>query len=202
VLDSVGITDAFIQTLVNGLLQIFNFVAALAATFLVDKLGRRVLFLWSGIGMLVSYTVWTACSAVNSNTGSTSAGIVVIVCLFTFYFHYDIAYTPLLMSYPTEIFSFNLRSKGLTCELLSVYGSLVIAAFVNPIGMENIGWRYYIVFCCFLVVILAVTYAVFPETKGYSLEEIAVLFDGPGAVHTDEMDEKKGVDEIQVEHRA
>ena len=40
--------------------------------------------------MLISYIVWTACSAVNDQTGSTSAGIVVIVCLFTFFFHYDI----------------------------------------------------------------------------------------------------------------
>lgn len=131
--------------------------------------------------MFVSYVVWTACSAVNTNTGSKPAGIVVVVCLFTFYFHYDIAYTPLLMSYPTEIFTYTLRSKGLTCELLSIYGSLVIAAFVNPVGLENIGWKYYIVFCCFLVVIITVTYFTFPETKGYSLEEIAIVFDGPNA---------------------
>ena len=131
--------------------------------------------------MLISYIVWTACSAINSETNSKSAGIVVVVCLFTFYFHYDIAYTPLLMSYPTEIFTYTIRSKGLTCELLSIYGSLIIATFVNPIGLENIGWKYYIVFCCFLVVILAVVYFTFPETKGYSLEEIATIFDGPDA---------------------
>lgn len=83
VLDSVGITDSFTQTLINGLLQIFNFAAALSAAFLVDRLGRRTLFIWSGIGMLASYIVWTACSAVNNIDGSKPAGIVVIVCLFT-----------------------------------------------------------------------------------------------------------------------
>jgi hypothetical protein len=140
--------------------------------------------MWSNTGMLVSYIVWTACSAVNSETGSKAAGIVVIVCLFTFYFHYDIAYTPLLMSYPTEIFTYSLRSKGLTCELLSIYCSLIIAAFVNPVGLDNIGWKYYTVFCYFLVVIGAVTFFTFPETKGYSLEEIAVLFGGLGAAPT------------------
>ncbi|KAF2676935.1 general substrate transporter [Lentithecium fluviatile CBS 122367] len=182
VLNSIGITDSFDQTLINGLLQLFNFGAALGAAFLVDRLGRRTLFIWSGIGMLVSYIIWTACSAVNNEQGNKTAGYVVVVCLFAFFFHYDIAYTPLLMSYPTEIFPYTLRSKGITCELLSIYCSLVIAAFVNPIGMENLGWKYYIVFCCFLVIFLAVTYLVFPETKGRSLEEIAEIFDGPGAV--------------------
>lgn len=109
VLNSVGITDPFMQTLINGLLQIFNFAAAVSAAFLVDRLGRRTLFNWSGLGMLISYIVWTACSAVNNNTGSSAAGIVVVVCLFVFYFHYDIAYTPLLMSYPTEIFPYSIR---------------------------------------------------------------------------------------------
>lgn len=95
------------------------------------------------------------------------------------------------MSYPTEIFPYSLRSKGIAVELFAIYGSLVIAAFVNPIGLERIGWRYYIVFCVFLVVFLAVTWVLFPETKGYSLEEIKVLFDGPDEdVDRDVKDEK------------
>ncbi|KAK4560363.1 hypothetical protein LTR86_005559 [Recurvomyces mirabilis] len=181
VLDTVGVTSSFDQTLINGLLQVFNFGAAVMGAMLVDRLGRRTLFTWSGIGMLISYIVWTACSAVNNNTGSQPAGIVVIVCLFTFFFHYDICFTPLLMGYTTEIMPFSIRSKGLSCELMAIYASLVIAAFVNPIGLENIGWRYYIVFCCLLVIFLTVTYFTFPETRGYSLEEIAEVFDGPSA---------------------
>ncbi|KAK8053079.1 hypothetical protein PG996_012380 [Apiospora saccharicola] len=38
VLDTIGIRDTFRQTLINGLLQIFNFGAALSAAFLVDRL--------------------------------------------------------------------------------------------------------------------------------------------------------------------
>ena len=178
VLDTVGINDTFDQTLINGLLQIFNFAAALGAAFLVDRLGRRALFIWSGLGMLASYVVWTACSAVNSDTGSRAAGIVVVVCLFVYYFHYDIAWTPLLFGYPTEIFPYSLRSKGVALELFAIYGSLIIAAFVNPIGLENLGWKYYIVFCVLLAVFFVVTYFLFPETKGHSLEEIANIFDG------------------------
>ena len=199
VLDSIGITDSFYQTLINGLLQIFNFAAALSAALLVDRLGRRTLFIWSGIGMLISYVIWTACSAVNNEQDNKAAGYVVVVCLFIFYFHYDIAYTPLLMSYPTEIFTYSLRSKGISCELLSIYVSLVIQAFVNPIGMENLGWKFYIVFCCLLVVFLIITIMFFPETKGRSLEEIAEVFDGPGASPDVDIIEKENV--YGKEHR-
>lgn len=63
--------------------------------------------------------------------------------------------------------------------MIAIYGSLVILAFVNPIALDNIGWHYYIVFCVLLVIIFATTWFLFPETKGYSLEEIAGIFDGP-----------------------
>ncbi|KAJ5651703.1 hypothetical protein N7507_009129 [Penicillium longicatenatum] len=181
VLDTVGIKDSDTQTLINGLLQIFNFVVAGSAALLVDRLGRRTLFLWSAVGMLLSFVVWTACSAVFDSTGSNSLGHTVIAFVFIFYFHYDIAYTPLLLGYVTEIFPYSTRSKGLTAELLSVYGSLIILSFVTSIALDNIGWHYYIFFCCFDVVVLVTTWFFFPETKGYSLEEIANVFDGPSA---------------------
>ena len=194
VLNSIGITSSYTQTLINGLLQVFNFAASLMAAFLVDKLGRRTLFIWSSVGMLISYIIWTACSAVNTQTGNQAAGIVVIVCVFIVYFHYDIAWTPLLLGYPTEIFPYSMRSKGLAVEMVSVYGSLVIASFCNPIGIGNLGWKYYIVFCVFLAGILATVYFYFPETKGHTLEEIAVIFDGERA--DTEVDAGKIVDGV------
>jgi uncharacterized protein (DUF58 family) len=65
---------------------------------------------------------------------------------------------------------------------LNVYGLLIILSLLNPIALENIGWHYYIVFCCLLAAFFVVTFFLFPETKGYSLEEIGELFDGPRAI--------------------
>jgi MFS family permease len=90
VLDTVGVTDPDTQTLINGALQIFNFGAAVTAAFLVDRLGRRTLFIWSGAGMLISFVIWTACSAIFDERGSHGAGWVVVAFIFVFYFHYDI----------------------------------------------------------------------------------------------------------------
>ncbi|OAA50630.1 Fungal specific transcription factor domain containing protein [Metarhizium rileyi] len=68
--------------------------------------------------------------------------------------------------------------EGDCVGVVSIYGSLIIAAFVNPIGLKNMGWKYYITFCCLLVMFFLITYFVFPETKGHSLEEIAESSDG------------------------
>lgn len=48
---------------------------------------------------------------------------------------------------------------------------------MNPIGLQNIGWRYYIVYVAILAVESFIAYSWFIETKGKALEEIAVLFD-------------------------
>ncbi|KAJ1336172.1 hexose transporter-like protein [Microdochium nivale] len=181
VLSSVGITSPFDQNLINGMLQIFNFGAALSAAFLVDRLGRRTIWLTSTIGMLVSYVGWTACSAVNNETGNAGAGIAVVVFIFVVYYFYDIAWTPLLIAYPAEIWTYSLRAKGMAVEIFFNQCSLLIAQFANPVGMENLGWKFYIVYVAILCVILALVYFLFPETKGHSLEEIAVIFDGDRA---------------------
>lgn len=181
VLNTVGIEDPSTQTMINGLLQVFNFIASGCAAMLVDRLGRRTLFIWSAAGMLASFVIWTICSARFDQSGNAALGHTVIAFVFIFYFHYDVAYCPLLMGYPTEIFPYAVRSKGVSMVLMSVYSSLVILAFVNPIALENIGWHYYIFFCCFDVIVLIVTLLLFPETKGHSLEDIAAIFDGPAS---------------------
>ncbi|KAM0425278.1 hypothetical protein ACHAPT_009596 [Fusarium lateritium] len=178
VLDTVGVKDPDTQTLINGLLQLFNFIAAIIAAFLVDRLGRRTLWNWSGIGMLISFVIWTICSARFTIENSSGLGVAVIVFIFVYFFHYDLAYTPLVFAYPTEILQYSIRSKGLSVELGIVYGSLVVLSFVNPIALDAIGWRYYIMFCCITAVAVVANWLLLPETKGRSLEEISELFDG------------------------
>jgi len=95
ILNSVGITDSFDQTLINGILQIFNLFAAILGALLVDRVGRRPLWIISCAGMLVTYIILTILSAEFVESQRKSLGISVIVVLFLYFFHYDIAVTPL-----------------------------------------------------------------------------------------------------------
>lgn len=68
--------------------------------------------------------------------------------------------------------------------MFSIYGSLIVLAFCNSIALDNIGWYYYLVFVGILVIVNIVSWLFFPETKGFSLEEVAEIFDGIN-IHAD-----------------
>ena len=53
--------------------------------------------------------------------------------------------------------------------------------FVNPIALEAIQWKYYIVYVVILIGITTVIWFCYPETNGHSLEEMARVFDGDHA---------------------
>jgi Sugar (and other) transporter len=53
--------------------------------------------------------------------------------------------------------------------------------FVNPIALEAIAWKYYVVYVVILVFILHTIYFFYPETNEHSLEEMARVFDGDDA---------------------
>ncbi|KAF4922616.1 Lactose permease [Colletotrichum viniferum] len=155
-----------------------TFAALFAGAMMVDRIGRRKLFLISTAGMLVCYVIWTILTSVFARTKDEKAGYTVVAFIFIYYFFYDIVWSPLLMAYPVEIMPYTLRGRGLTVSLGSTFIGLIIGQFLNPIGMANLGWMYYIVFCCILAILLVLIWFLFPETKGRTLEQIAEVFDG------------------------
>ncbi|KAM0331233.1 hypothetical protein ACHAQA_002902 [Verticillium albo-atrum] len=186
VLRDVGINDPETQNLINGGLQIYNFFVAMGSATLVDRLGRRFLFLTSTIGMLCAFIVWTGLAARNQQleNGQKSLGIGVVAMMFVFYTFYNLAMSPLPIAYLLEILPYSLRAKGLTVFNLAQYCSGLFNGFVNPVGLEDLRWKYYIVFVCALLLWLAIIYFTFPETRGMSLEEVSMVFDGRQALET------------------
>ncbi|KAL2113436.1 hypothetical protein VUR80DRAFT_4052 [Thermomyces stellatus] len=195
VLKNIGITDPETQNVINGILQIVNYFTAIAAALVVDRLGRRFLFLVSTAGMAVIFVIWTVLSAKNEqqNLENKSLGIGIVIMIFVFFVLYNIGMNPIPPAYLLEILPFTLRAKGFMVFSVAQFCSTIFNGFVNPVALEAIGWRYYIVFACLVVIWFLVFWFLFPETKGLSLEEVAVLFDGEEAMR---QVEKQTNDEI------
>jgi MFS family permease len=89
VFNTVGITSELHQLLINGILQIWNLFWALAASSMVERIGRRVLFITSTIGMICFFIMQTVCSAIYAQNNNKGAGYAVIAAIFLFYMFYE-----------------------------------------------------------------------------------------------------------------
>ncbi|KAJ5690493.1 hypothetical protein N7462_004885 [Penicillium macrosclerotiorum] len=183
VLNTINITDSRTQLIINGCLSIWSFLTATVFATLVDRAGRRRLFLCGMGGMGISYILWTICSALNEERDFKDKGFAAAVLLMIFIFSacYHMC-SPIAPTYIMEVVQYSLRAKAsmmyqLTGNLAGLYNS-----FANAVAMDAISWRYYIVWCCVIGVHFTLIYFFFPETKGKGLEEVAEIFDGPDAL--------------------
>jgi sugar porter (SP) family MFS transporter len=189
VLGNIGITSSKTQLEINGILQICNFLVALGMCFMVDRIGRRKLFITATAGMMCSFIVWTACSSQftisadgKTASGPKTDGRVVIATIFIYYVFYNTAWSGLLVGYSVEILPYNIRAKGMNVLWLSIDLVLLFNQYVNPIALDAIHWKYYIVYTIWLAFELFIVWKFYIETRNTPLEEIVKHFDGEGAL--------------------
>jgi len=196
ILDNIGITSDPQQLRINGGLMVFNFVQAVVLASFVEVAGRRKMFLFSTIGMLVCYTIWTVLSAVDQQRNFTDHGLStgIIAMIFLYYFCYNTGLNGPPWVYITEVLPTYLRLKGANIMQITTTSCLIFNGYANPVAMDAIKWKYYIFWCCLIAVWIVVVYFFFPETKGRSLEEVALIFDGNKAFGEDSGSEMAAVE--------
>jgi len=99
-----------------------------------------------------------------------------------YYGFYDLAFTPLIVSYTVEILPYALRAKGFVVFNFLISLSLIFNQYVNPTAITKLGWKYYLVYVVWLLFETVFCYFFIIETKNLSLEETAALFDGEETV--------------------
>lgn len=214
---AIGITDEDTQLGLNGGNTILSLIVSVTFAMLCDKFGRRPLFLTATAGMLLFFTILTACTGVYQTTGAEGAGKAVVAMIWFFSVAYALAWSGLLVGYTVEILPFKVRAKGLMLLNFWIQVALTINNYVNGVALKELrpSYKYYIVFCVWLLFELTIVYFFYLETKGPTLEEIAKIFDGPNAEVADVDPVKVGLpagrgnslttgtekDDYRVEHR-
>ncbi|CAG9945685.1 unnamed protein product [Clonostachys rosea f. rosea IK726] len=209
-----GITEQNQKLALSAGKTIMDLLVAVSTALLVDQWGRRPLFLLGTAGMFASFALWTVLGAVYENSSQTLAngtqvytnkaagtGQIAFVWLFSLFYH--VGFAGLLVSYALEILPFHLRAKGMMIMNVTVQAILALGNQTNKLAWNNMPnhWNlmlFYTLwdFCEFLFV-----YFVYIETKGPTLEEIAILFDGDDAIARVDMEQLGKEVELQVQHK-
>ncbi|KAI8879159.1 general substrate transporter [Backusella circina FSU 941] len=157
-----------------GFTALVYFIGALIAAVLVDRVGRRPLFMSGSVFM----TVWLVLMAVFNkiSLGLTSA-ILVIIFTMIYVGTFGITWACVDWLYPAEIFPFRTRAKGMSLAVSSNWLCNFAVGLWTPPLLEKIGWATYLFYAAWNVIALVIVYIWFVETKGKSLEEVDLIFD-------------------------
>ncbi|KAH6632957.1 hexose transporter-like protein [Boeremia exigua] len=175
--EKIGITSSYEQVRYNVGKESWGFLVALVMASITPRYPRRKMYLLCATCLLAVYTAWTIAQARNRITGSKESGYAVLVFIFLYSPAYCIGYNALTYVYMVEIFPYYVRTKGLSWFQLFGRTAVMFGSFVNPIGLENIDWKYLLVYVVWLLFEIVFIYIFFPETYGKTLEELHFLFE-------------------------
>ncbi|QKX56093.1 uncharacterized protein TRUGW13939_03193 [Talaromyces rugulosus] len=159
--------------IISGCLQIWQFLCAGLAVLLIDRFGRRRLLIAASFGMAICQACLAGLSSDLSNKSAASASLLFY---FLAFFCFPIGLFLLPFMYAAEIAPLQIRAKVAAMSAGANWLFNFLLAEVTPVGFDNIGYKYYIIYSCISAGGCAFFYFFCPETKGRSLEEIDEIF--------------------------
>lgn len=154
----------------------------------VDKVGRRKLLIPSLLGMGASMCIVALlfrCLDPNDTHPNEHALRAAIAMFFVFSFFYT-ALGLISWIYPSEIFPTAFRARGSSMSTAVNWSLNLILTQCSPIALTSIGAKYLYCFVGFNWAAALLVYLWYPETVGYSLEEVEDVFSRPEGLHTTE----------------
>jgi sugar porter (SP) family MFS transporter len=128
--------------------SIIALIAQALCILLIDKFGRRWPLILGNLGNMVTFIISCILLAVfppgSSNNSAAAWGFIVITWVYNFSFSATCG--PLSWIIPAEIFDTKTRSKGVSLATMVSFGLNTMIGQVTGIAMENIGWKYYLLF--------------------------------------------------------
>jgi MFS family permease len=181
-LDDVGITTTFDQTLITATSSMFSFACSVGFAFLPARVGRRPLLLLSMALMWLVFTLITILTGYFTHTKSKSASYASVAFIYLYSGVHNLGWTGAMMVYVVEILPYTMRAKGISLFWLITGLAGAFNTYVNPIGLNRFGWKFYFFYVAWIAVEFAVVYWQCPETMGTSLEDVALVIEGDRAM--------------------
>jgi len=177
VLKTVGVTAPPQTAGINGGLSIWSWIVAILGASLVEKAGRRTLFLTSFAIMFACFVLMLGLAGGYDHTKHRATGLAMIPFIFLYQAGYALSLTPIPMLYTPEITPLSLRAKAAALLLLSQNCAQSFNQFANPVALDAIGWRYYGVYVAVLAIYFILFFLFVRESRGLTTEEAAVVYD-------------------------
>ncbi|XP_075365161.1 solute carrier family 2, facilitated glucose transporter member 2 isoform X1 [Mycteria americana] len=153
---------------------VVNTVFTVISVFLVEKAGRRSLFLAGLMGMLISAVAMTVGLALLSQFAWMS--YVSMVAIFLFVIFFEVGPGPIPWFIVAELFSQGPRPAAIAIASFCNWACNFIVGMCFQYIADLCGPYVFVIFAALLLVFFLFACFKVPETKGKSFEEIAAVF--------------------------
>ncbi|KAJ1558617.1 hypothetical protein HK096_008938 [Nowakowskiella sp. JEL0078] len=182
-LEKANIKTPTVILAIDLVLNILSWFGAVIGAFtLIERIGRRPMFMLGNTATILGMIWIGICSSQAVDTANVGASYAAVVGIYITNIFYAMCWTPLQALYPTEIWPFTERARAVGVTQIFFGLSGYVWSWANSLGLGNLGWKYYFVIVVVNAVWLVLMYFFFPETKGRTLEELTVIFSSPNPV--------------------
>ncbi|KAK8441651.1 hypothetical protein ACI3LY_000038 [Candidozyma auris] len=151
------------------------FLASLIPIFIIERVGRRKLFIFGTAGQCLSMLLLYVCMEV-AHRGNDGGSIGAAVMLFAFNSFFGMSLLSLTWLYPPEVSSLEVRAPTTAISTACNWGFNFMVVMITPICFNSIDHHTYLIFFAINFLMVPVFYFLYPETKGRSLEEMDLIF--------------------------
>jgi hypothetical protein len=169
---------------------VINVTMTLPAILFLDKIGRRPALIFGSV-MMMAFLYATAAllkvyghavpGGLDGNSVVTwvvhgPASKAVIACTYLLVATYSTTWAPISWVYPPEIYPIRLRGKVVSIATSANWIMGFAINYFTPPAFQNLAWKTFLIFGTFNVASGLHAFFFFPETKGRTLEGMALLY--------------------------
>lgn len=169
--DNLGL-DHQLALIMGGVFATVYVLSTIPSFFMIEKVGRRNLYLIGFLGQGLSFVITFSCLIKPSTENSKGA----IVGIFLFISFFAFTLLPLPWIYPPEINPLRTRTAGAAASTCTNWICNFAVVMFTPIFAATSPWGVYLFFALVNLSAIPFAYFFYVETAGRELEEIDIIY--------------------------
>ncbi|TVY51676.1 MFS glucose transporter mfs1 [Lachnellula cervina] len=175
-----GFTSVTTELLATGVTGILQIIFTLPAVLFLDKFGRKSFLITGAVGMCICHVIVAALDGTfeDSWPTHTSAGWASIAFIWLFAVNFAYSWGPVTWVLTQEIFPNSMRSRGVAIVASTNWMFNFVIGLTTRDMLDSMKYGTYIFFAAFCAGGAIFVWALVPETKNKTLEELDIYFGG------------------------
>lgn len=177
-MQSVGLSETLAR-LLAACNSVSYLIAGCVAIPNIERWGRRSLFMTCALGQGICYLLITVLLRFNEKEGypyQKEVASASIAFFFLYYLFFGCGFQGIPWLLPVELNSLSMRTKGAAIGTATNWAINFLVVEITPIGIESLGWKFYIIWTVMNLFFVPVIYFLYPETANRQLEDIDLFF--------------------------